>query len=183
MQGTSILRHLVSYSNSHLSPRSKSSGTSLFASLHGNFERLWCQKVVSTVSKCLNKGLVYGSPLDNVNLKKLPKLKTLSASAYAIGPSYPVGIRSILLEIIEAPLKTIETLELVGMEHYISSFSGRSIEGESIFWRYFDSILVTSGPRFFQAQGNTSFIQLRIDVEIGSLRRNLRRTFMPILLN
>ena len=107
-------------------------------------------------SKYLNKGLVYGSPLDNVNLKKLPKLKTLSASAYAIGPSYPVGIRSILLE---APLKTIETLELVGMEHYISSFSGRSIEGESIFWRYFDSILVTSGPRFFQAQGNTSFIQ------------------------
>jgi hypothetical protein len=95
--------------------------------------------VVSTVSKCLNKGLVYGSPLDNVKLKKLPKLKTLSA--YAIGPSYPAGIRPILLEIIEAPLKTIETLELVGMEHYISSFSGRSIEGESIFWRYFDSIL------------------------------------------
>jgi hypothetical protein len=91
---------------------------------------------------------------DNVKLKKLPKLKTLSA--YAIGPSYPVGIRPILLEIIEAPLKTIETLELIGMEHYISSFSGCSIEGES---RYFDSILVTSGPRFFQAQGNTSFIQ------------------------
>ena len=45
------------------------------------------------------------------------------------------------------------------------------------FWQY------NWGPCFFQAQGNTSFIQLRIDMEIGSLRRNLRRAFMSILLN
>ena len=46
------------------------------------------------------------------------------------------------------------------MGHYISSFSGRSIEGEGIFWRDFDSIL--QDPAFFRLK------ELRLLFNCGS---------------
>jgi hypothetical protein len=54
--------------------------------------------------------------------------------------AYPAKIKLILLEIIEAPLRTIETIELVGMERYIS-FSGHSIQREMEKWRHLEGIL------------------------------------------
>lgn len=101
--------------------------------------------MVSTVSKCLNKGRIYCSPflvLGNATLEKLPKLNTLSA--YGFGPlsgSYPIAIRSILLKIIESPMRSMKILELAGMEHYILGFASRSIEKENLFWSDIERIL------------------------------------------
>ncbi|KDR67036.1 hypothetical protein GALMADRAFT_232253 [Galerina marginata CBS 339.88] len=95
--------------------------------------------VIGSGSRKLRKIIVSEGILRKLSPMKLPKLQTLSA--FGTRPYFHVQIRPILLEIIESPVRTIEILELVGMEYYTKRFTRDSIDRDRMLWEHSDRIL------------------------------------------